>query len=79
MYKQRDQTPSQNFVDEYVNHFLTGTPALDIEAVWKLYQELWPQITLAEFVDVAESWTSSEDTALLVVRLRRLRPSRIAS
>ena len=60
--------PSQNFVDEYVDHFLTGTPAPGIEAEWELYQELLPQITLAEFVAVAETWTRSEDTALLVVR-----------
>ena len=68
LYKQRDQVPSQNFVDEYVDHFLTGTPAPGIEAEWELYQELLQQITLAEFVAVAESWTTSEDTALLVVR-----------
>ena len=68
LYKQRDQVPSQNFVDEYVDHFLTGTPAPGIEAEWELYQELLSQITLAEFVAVAESWTRSEDTALLVVR-----------
>ena len=67
LYKQRDQVPSQNFVDEYVDHFLSGTPAPGIEAEWELYQELLPQITLAEFVAVAESWTKSEDTALLVV------------
>ena len=67
-YKQQDQIPSQDFVDEYVDHFLTGTPAPGIEAEWELYQELLSQITLAEFVAVAESWTRSEDTALLVVR-----------
>ena len=67
-YKQRDQVPSQNFVNEYVDHFLTGTPAPGIEAEWELYQELLPQISLAEFTAVAESWTKSEDTALLVVR-----------
>ena len=68
LYKQRYQVPSQDFVDEYVDHFLTGTPAPGIEAEWELYQELLPQITLAEFVGVAESWTKAEDTALLVVR-----------
>ena len=68
VYKQRDQAPSQNFVDEYVDHFLNGTPAPGIEAEWELYQELLPQITLAEFGAVAESWTTSEDTALLIVR-----------
>ena len=68
LYKQRDQIPSQNFVDEYVGHFLTGTPAPGIGAEWELYQELLPQISLAEFDDVAESWNRSEDAALLVVR-----------
>ena len=67
-YKQRDQTPTQNLVDEYVDHFLTGTPSLGIEAEWTLYQELVPQISLGEFDDVAGSWTRPEDTALLVVR-----------
>ena len=67
-YKQRDQTPTRDLVDEYVDHFLTGTPSLGIETEWKLYQELLPQISLEEFDDVAESWTRLEDTALLVVR-----------
>ena len=68
VYKQRDQVPSENFVNEYVDHFLAGTPAPGIEAEWELYQELLPQITLEEFVEVAESWTKPQDTALLVVR-----------
>ena len=68
LYKQRDQTPSQDFADEYTDHFLNGTPSVGIEAEWELYQELLPLITLAEFDGVAESWTRPEDTALLVVR-----------
>ena len=68
LYKQRDQIPSQRLADEYVDHFLTGTPAPGIEAEWELYQELLPQISLEEFDEVAESWTRSADTGLLVVR-----------
>ena len=68
LFKQRDQIPSRNLADEYADHFLSGTPAPGIEAEWDLYQELLPQITLAEFDAVIESWTSAEDTALLVVR-----------
>ena len=68
VYKQRDQTPTQSFIDEYVDHFLNGTPSPGIEVEWMLYQELLPQISLEDFNDVAESWTKSEDTALLVVR-----------
>ena len=68
LYKQREQTPSRSFVDEYVDHFLNGTPVPGIETEWQLYQELLPQITVADFQAVAESWTTAEDTALLVVR-----------
>ena len=67
-YKQRDQAPSQDFVDQYVGHFLSGKPTPGIEAEWALYQELLPQISLEEFDEVADSWNRSEDRALLVVR-----------
>ena len=68
LYKQREQTLSQSFVNEYVDHFLNGTPVPGIEAEWQMYQALLPQITIADFQAVAESWTRTEDTALLVVR-----------
>ena len=68
LYKQRDQIPSQSFIDEYADHFLSGTPAPSIETEWELYQELLPQISLAEFDALAEFWTQPVDTALLVVR-----------
>ena len=67
-YKQRDQTPSTDLADEYIDHFFSGKPAPGIEAEWELYQELLPQITLDEFADVAQSWAQTEDLALLVVR-----------
>ncbi len=67
-YKQREQTSSGTLVDEYVDHFFSGTPVPGIETEWELYQELLPQISLAEFGEVAESWTQSGNTGLLVVR-----------
>ena len=63
-----DQTPSQSFANEYAVHFLTGTPAPGIAAEWELYQQLLPQISIADFDAAVESWTKAEDTALLVVR-----------
>ena len=67
-YKQRDQTPSTNLANAYANHFFVGDPVPGIEAEWELYQQLLPQVTLAEFADVARSWAQTEDLALLVVR-----------
>ena len=67
-YKQREQTSSGTLVDEYVDHFFSGTPVPGIEAEWELFQEVLAQISLAEFGEVAESWTQSGNTGLLVVR-----------
>ena len=67
-YKQREQTSSGTLVDEYVDHFFSGTPVPGIEAEWELYQEVLSQISLAEFGEVAESWTQPGNTGLLIVR-----------
>ena len=67
-YKERDQTPSASLANSYVDHFTRATPFPGIDAEWELYQETLPKITLAEFDQIAESWSSSEDTGLLVVR-----------
>ena len=67
-YKQRDQRPLGNLVDEYVDHFFSGTPVPGIEAEWELYQEVLQQISLSEFGEVAETWTQPGNTGLLVVR-----------
>ena len=67
-YKERDQTPSASLANSYVDHFTRATPYPGIDAEWELYQELLPEIILAEFDEIIESWSSSEDTGLLVVR-----------
>ena len=68
VYKERDQLFSANLAQEYADHFLSGTPAPGVEAEWELYQELLPQVSLAEVGDVASSWTRSGNTVLLVMR-----------
>ena len=68
LYKQREQTPTQAFIDEYIGHFLYGEASPGIEVEWELVQEFLPLISLEEFSEVAESWTATDDTALLIVR-----------
>ena len=67
-YKERDQRESGYLAQTYTDHFLTGTLTLGIEAEWELYQELLPQISLQEVDDLADSWTRSDNTVLLVMR-----------
>ena len=68
VYRERDQRESANLAQEYVDHFLGGTPVPGIEAEWDLYQELLPQISLAEVDAVAASWSEPGNTVLLVMR-----------
>ena len=68
VYKERDQLESANLVQEYTEHFLSGTPVPGVEAEWELYQELLPQVSLAEVADLAASWAEPGNTVLLVLR-----------
>ena len=45
---ERDKSPSDGFVDEYVEHFLTGAPMPGIAWEYAAVQRLLPAITLAE-------------------------------
>jgi zinc protease len=45
---ERDKSPSEGFVDEYVDHFLTGAPMPGIAWEYAAVQRLLPAITLAE-------------------------------
>ncbi len=67
-YKQREQTTTQSYINEYVDHFLYDVASPGIEVEWGLVQEYLPEISAEEFGKVAESWASLEDTALLIVR-----------
>ena len=66
-YKQRDQLESAQLAGELRDHFLGGPPVAGIEAEWELYQQLLPQVTLAEIDQLAAAWTESHNTVLLVL------------
>ena len=68
VYKERDQRESINLAQEYMDHFLSGTPVPGIEAEWALYQALLPEISLAEVDAVAATWSEPGNTVLLVLR-----------
>ena len=66
-YTQRDQRRSGQLANRYADHFLTGIPVPGIEAEWALYQEVLPQLSLAEVDDLSGSWSQAENTVLLVL------------
>ncbi|ADQ80655.1 peptidase M16 domain protein [Paludibacter propionicigenes WB4] len=48
VYKEKDKTQSESYTNEYLNLFLKGDAAPGIEYEYKLYQNSFPKITLAE-------------------------------
>ena len=68
VYKERDQLESTHLAQEYADHFLKGIPVPGVEAEWALYQQLLPQVALAEVDDLAASWSEPGNTVLLVLR-----------
>ncbi len=47
-YKERDKTPSQSYVQEYLQYFLKGTASPGIAYEYALSQKLLPEIKLSE-------------------------------
>ena len=74
-YTQRDQRRSGQLANRYADHFLIGTPVPGIEAEWELYQELLPQVSLAEIDALADSWSQPGNTVLLVLGPEGIDPS----
>ena len=66
-YTNRNQIDSSQLAGWYREHFLSGAPAPGIEDQWDLYRVLLPQISLADVDAVAEAWTGSTNTVLLVL------------
>jgi zinc protease len=47
-YNNRDKNESSNYVQEYINHFLTQEPTPGIAAEYNYYNQLLPGVTLTE-------------------------------
>ena len=67
-FRERDQRTSTALANEYADHFLTNSLTIGIEAEWELYQELLPQITLEEVDSLADTWSLTDNSVLLVLR-----------
>jgi zinc protease len=65
-YAEREKTESGSYVEEYIQHFLSGVPSPGIAFEYALVKELMPGITLDEVNRAAQSWFSIPDRVLLV-------------
>ncbi|GBG85044.1 hypothetical protein CBR_g39508 [Chara braunii] len=69
-YAEREQIPSQNLRDEYMQHFLRNEPVPGIEFEAQLVKTLLPVITLDEVVEVAKQYSLRESCVIKVVEHR---------
>lgn len=60
-YNEREKTESENYVEEYIRHFLEQEPVPGIENEFKYYQQLLPTITLGDLNDYAKSVTKQDN------------------
>jgi zinc protease len=64
-YAERSKTQSSEYVQEYVDNYLTGEPFPGIEYEYKLVQQLVPTITLAEVNKMASAWITDENRVII--------------
>ncbi len=66
LYVERDNTPSESHVREYVGNFLEGETIPGVEYEYELYRRFVPGITLREINALAADWISRENAVLSV-------------
>jgi zinc protease len=67
-YNERNNTNSESFVNEYVQHFLPphqATPGIEYE--YKLHQQYIPEISLNEINRLAEEWLKPENRVIIAM------------
>ncbi len=74
-YTERDQIESTQVAERFRQYFRLGRPVPGPDALWDLYQEVLPLITLDEVDALAASWIQSDNTVLLVLGPEEIDPS----
>ena len=66
-YNNRDKTESQNYVEEYINHFLQQEPSPGIEKEFEYVKSLLPGITLEEVNAVTNRFKDEKNKFIYVL------------
>lgn len=66
MYDNRDKTESSQFVQQYINNYLTNTPAPGVENRYQFIKQVLPGITLQEVNDIAKKTESKQGKFVLL-------------
>ena len=65
-YAERDKTPSESFVEEYMGAYLEKTATPSIAQQYTLYRQLVPGISLSEVNALAHTWLSDRSRVIVV-------------
>lgn len=75
VYKERDKTSSENYVREYVDHFLNGVSSPGIGYEQDLYKSFATQLTVADFREFVTRYLKETDRDMVMVANDKFRDS----
>jgi zinc protease len=65
-YKERDKIHNEEYVNDYVNHYLEGDAYISAETGYMYVQGILPSITLDDFNQRLEAWVTEENQVLVI-------------
>jgi len=65
-YKERDKISNEEYVNDYMNHYLEGDAYVSAETGYMFVQGIMPSITLDDFNQRLEQWTTEENQVLVI-------------
>lgn len=66
-YKERDKTPSESFVREYVQHFLHGVGAPGVAYEYELYKKIISELGTDEMNELAKKYITDTNRDIVIV------------
>jgi len=65
-YKERDKISNEEYVNDYMNHYLEGDAYISAETGYMFVQGILPSITLDDFNQRLEQWITEENRVLVI-------------
>ncbi|MEN8203456.1 MAG: insulinase family protein [Bacteroidota bacterium] len=65
-YKERDKISNEEYINDYMNHYLEGDAYVSAETGYMYVQGILPTITLADFDQGLEKWITEENQVLVI-------------
>ncbi len=65
-YNERDKTPSNRYVMNYIYHFLEGQPMMGIEYMIMIAEQYLPTINIEDVNNIGSKWLTDKNRAVVV-------------